>query len=417
MATTVGATMRPRVTLHFADSAVLKVWRAAALFGFAMSISPTAYAQSPGSWAPAAGGRPIPHEGERPVSSPPATSGSADVRRGLVQVPSQRRVIDKHWVGLWHTAGGAEDDLFGVPRELMATSDGVVVLDVGTLQLSAFGRDGALRWTAGRKGNGPGEFARPVDLALMPGGDIAVLDPDNSRVSVFGANGRYKRSITSSSAVSARSVCATTDGRLHFLLGSPAGFLETTSGDGKRLRAAKFPWPVAAEAGSFLRSANFARGAANADCTFSTTFGFGNARVMPTGAMATTPFIEFVRAPVITAQRVKGVGLRQVVTDGDNAALASFQSGDTLFVNFAGASDDKLRILDLYDAKGRYLESWKLPFTGFLAYRDGYLYAMLNTQESADLAAFVPAADTARVLKAFPRRKAGAPARTGQSGR
>lgn len=330
---------------------------------------------------------------------------------------AQRRVVDKHWVGLWHTAGGLEDELFGVPREILATSDGVVVLDVGTLQLMSFDRDGTRRWTVGHKGNGPGEFARPVDLALMPGGDIAVLDPDNSRVSVFGADGRYKRAITTASAVMARSVCATNDGRLHFLIGTPTGFLETTNAAGTRVREVAFPWAVPPGSGSFLRSANFARGSTRDDCQLSTTFGFGNARVTSTGASATTPYIESVRTPVIKNQRVKGVGMTQTMTDGENAALASFRSGDTLFVNFAGASDDKFRILDLYDRSGRYLESWKLPFTGFVAYRDGYLYAVVNSQESADLVALAPAADTARILKAHPRRGVLRPARKSQTGR
>lgn len=39
------------------------------------------------------------------------------------------------------------------------------------------------------------------------------------------------------------------------------------------------------------------------------------------------------------------------------------------------------------------------------------------TQESGDLVALVPAADTARILKTFPRRNVARPARKGQLGR
>ena len=105
------------------------------------------------------------------------------------------------------------------------------------------------------------------------------------------------------------------------------------------------------------------------------------------------------------------------MTDGENAELAAFRSGDTLFVNFAGASDDQLRILDCYDQRGRYPESWKLPFTGAVAYRDGYLFAVVNSQEAADLVALAPAADSSRILQAHPGSTVVRPARKGQSGR
>ena len=49
---------------------------------------------------------------------------------------------------------------------------------------------------------------------------------------------------------------------------------------------------------------------------------------------------------MIRSQRVNGVGMTEAMTDGEDGALAAFRSGDTLFVNFAGASDDQLRILD-----------------------------------------------------------------------
>lgn len=433
MTTNVDATMQRTAAQKFVASLRRKRGRVTAIFGLSIILAPAAHApflNAPVSThAASRAGAHSAADGAasdgaalvaaRPSVAPalPGVRARHTLQTAAAATPTKRRVVDKHWVGLWHTAGGPEDELFGMPRELLATNDGVVVLDVGTLQLSAFGRDGSHRWTVGRKGNGPGEFARPVDLALMPNGDIAVLDPDNSRVSVFGTDGRYKRAIGSPSAVVARSVCVSTDGQLHFLLGSLTGFLETTNERGVRVGALGFPWPVPEGSGSFLRSANFARGAARAECTLSTTFGFGNARVMPSGKIATTPFIESVRAPVIVSQRVKGVGVRQTMADGENAALSSFQSGDTLFVNFAGASDDKFRILDLYDASGRYLESWKLPVTGFLAYRDGFLFAMTNTQETADLVALVPAADTARILKSYPRRAVPRPTRKRQVGR
>jgi hypothetical protein len=60
--------------------------------------------------------------------------------------------------------------------------------------------------------------------------------------------------------------------------------------------------------------------------------------------------------------------------------------------------------LDLYDSAGSYLVSWTLPGMGWGIYRNGWLWAITNAQESPELMAFVPAADTTALFKRWPRR-------------
>lgn len=326
--------------------------------------------------------------------------------------PAVRRIVDPHWVALWRTRGSANDDLFGVPRHLLPAPDGVVVLDEGTLQLSAFTQRGDRKWTIGQKGKGPGEFARPIDLTFMPNGDIAVLDPGNGRVSVFSNAGAYRRSITISNAATASSLCATRDGTLHFINSDARTFITSYGPNGRVIRTLPFPWPLQPGAPSLVHAATFARGSVGNDCAFATTFAFGVGRVSALASIQTSPFIEALALPTIRREVMADHGTRQTVSSGENAALAAFRSGDTLLVSFAGRSANKYALLDLYDRDGQYLVSWPLPNASWVSYRDGWLWSIVNPQESPTLMAFVPAADTAALFKRWPKQSRTLPANT-----
>jgi hypothetical protein len=324
--------------------------------------------------------------------------------------PTQRLIVDPHWVALWRTRGGPAEDLFGVPRHLLAAPDGVLVLDEGTLQLSSFSQLGERRWTVGRKGKGPGEFARPIDLAFLPDGDIAVLDVGNGRVSVFAASGIYRRSVAIPNAATALSLCATRDGALHFINGEARAFITTLSATGIPRRTLPFPWPLQPNTPSLVHSATFARGTVSDDCAFATTFGFGIGHVGTSAPMQTSSFVEALALPTIRRDAMPDHGTRQTVSSGDNASLAAFRSGDTMLVSFAGRGANKYAILDLYDRAGRYLVSWPLPSAAWVSYRDGWLWSIVNPQESPTLIAYVPAADTTALFKRWPHpRRAGPP--------
>ncbi len=313
------------------------------------------------------------------------------------QTPAPRKMVDRAWVALWHTSGDPDDALFGLPRELVATDDGLYVLDVGTRQLSAFARDARKRWTVGTQGRGPGEFLKPVDLALMPGGEIGVLDPDNGRVSVFTAAGKFRTTTASVAASVATNLCVTSDRRIYFIVGAQNALVMSIDTAGKALSTHEFPWAVQANTPSMIKSATFARGRAGAQCTLATTFGFGMATILGGQPLTTRPFIEKLPLPQIEQKRV-GKFTQQTVTAGENAARAAFHWRDTLFVNFAGTSKNP-RLLDLYDNNGNYIESWTPPMGAWFAYANGMLYAVINNAESPEIVAFAAASDTARILK------------------
>lgn len=311
-------------------------------------------------------------------------------------------MVDRQWIGVWRIGGGADDELFAFPRELLATKDGVYVLDIGTLELMAFDPLGRKRWTVGSKGKGPGQFVQPVDLAVASNGDIAVLDPGNGRISFFAPGGTFRRSVVVAGAVQASSLCITRDSRIHLWVARPATDILTLDGTGKAVVQRAFPWRVPPRSPPFLRSAFFARGGASNECAFATLFGFGVGRLSSSG-LTTTPYIEAVAPPTLVEQRIKGGGMRTSMTQGVNAAAAAMHAGDTVLVHFAGRSPVAHRVIDLYGPRGGYMESWSIPGCGRVAYHEPWLYCMTNMAESARLVAFVPKQDTARVLRMFPR--------------
>ncbi|MES2524341.1 MAG: 6-bladed beta-propeller [Gemmatimonadota bacterium] len=331
----------------------------------------------------------------------PAVSQAQRVapREAEATTPAQRTVLTRGWVGLWKVGSLPTDDLFFVPRELLATEQGVYVLDVGTLQLHAFDRGGRKRWTVGSKGQGPGQFQRPVDIAAGVGGDIAVLDPGNGRIAFFSASGEYRRSVASRDAVQATGVCITSDGRMQLWVDRPGPNIVILDRGGALHQSRTFPWPVPPDAPTLLRQAFFARGEVSSDCAFATLFGFGTGRVSPTAPASVTPYIEAVPMPTIVQERVKSGGARATITEGLNAATAAMRSGDTVLVQFHGASTLARAVLDLYGAGGGYLQSWRMPPCERVAYHSAVLYCMTNMAEEPTLVAFAAKADTARVLR------------------
>lgn len=78
------------------------------------------------------------------------------------------------------------------PGGVAVDRERVVIADTQNHRVVAFDRaSGALLWSAGRFGRGPGEFALPTDVALDEDGAAYVVDSENSRVQKLDRMGRY----------------------------------------------------------------------------------------------------------------------------------------------------------------------------------------------------------------------------------
>lgn len=83
---------------------------------------------------------------------------------------------------------------FYKPRGLsIDDADNLYIADTGQNRVFKFAPDGRLMATyGGRKGAGPGEMLEPTDAALLPNGDLLVLDTGNKRLQWFDPLGRYR---------------------------------------------------------------------------------------------------------------------------------------------------------------------------------------------------------------------------------
>ncbi|NIM58397.1 MAG: 6-bladed beta-propeller [Candidatus Aminicenantes bacterium] len=70
----------------------------------------------------------------------------------------------------------------------------IYVLDVRNHRLLKFDKNGNFIWKAGRKGQGPGEFRNPSEVAVSPAGEIWVLDLP-TLIHLFDAQGKYQQTM------------------------------------------------------------------------------------------------------------------------------------------------------------------------------------------------------------------------------
>lgn len=113
-------------------------------------------------------------------------------------------------VGLWHnetlktrnvhlefTLGSESDSnyCFANPTGLAISDGKIYVCDQGDNCIKVFDYDGKFLFTIGRKGNGPGEFNYPQNIALHPqNGDLYVSNWGNMKIQRFNNLGIYKSS-------------------------------------------------------------------------------------------------------------------------------------------------------------------------------------------------------------------------------
>lgn len=134
--------------------------------------------------------------------APPAaaTRDSAGVqilsaRIGATEAERAWRVADTPTVEV-ASAGQGEASLYQVVSAFRMRDGGIVVASAGTGELRVHDPDGRLRRTIGRKGQGPGEFGRLFWAGRWRGDSIAAWDAQLARLTVFGSDGTYARTLS-----------------------------------------------------------------------------------------------------------------------------------------------------------------------------------------------------------------------------
>lgn len=90
------------------------------------------------------------------------------------------------------TEGSEVYQFFRVSDALRRNDGSVIVLDQSRT-IRAYDSAGAHLWTAGRQGDGPGEFTITQHVSELPGDTLAVWDPGPGRVSLFTGTGHFVR--------------------------------------------------------------------------------------------------------------------------------------------------------------------------------------------------------------------------------
>lgn len=256
---------------------------------------------------------------------------------------------------------GARDDTLARPLLLTADDHRIYWFDYGDGRLSAMDTIGRLLWRAGRRGQGPGEFANPTSLLAVRGGGVVVVDGGAARFARIDAAGRFARLVSS---VDIPQRLARGPGSTLIAFAGQNGRLTATLLDSVFTSIRSLPWAGWPDSASGLATQlRVSSGAAGQVAAVSTV----TARIFPlrAGALALNSGVDGLDARPLPPR---------VPLAGDNGlVVAGFPPGtkpairdvaivvEYLFVLPAGEAFDG-RTLDVYVATtGRYLASLRLP--------------------------------------------------------
>ena len=74
-------------------------------------------------------------------------------------------------------------------------TNNIYILDKKAANIKIFNKDGNFLKIIGRRGEGPGEFVRPENVALSPNNELYVYDSGRFTIQVFSIDGKFKRQI------------------------------------------------------------------------------------------------------------------------------------------------------------------------------------------------------------------------------
>lgn len=131
--------------------------------------------------------------------------------KGKIYKEQGATVIESYGAGIWGErieekisfdtelslgkVSGEDYLMFNNYLDIAVDSDlNIYVLDSGNHRFMKFDEEGNHIWTAGRKGQGPGELQMPEKIRISPHQEVCVLD-GSLRVHVYSLQGEYKHSI------------------------------------------------------------------------------------------------------------------------------------------------------------------------------------------------------------------------------
>ena len=115
----------------------------------------------------------------------------------VVRLPAQDRAVGGRITTVFAVGkmeGRSWEMLSNAEQAVFDRADNLYVLDRGNQRVLVFDRAGRFVRQLGHKGGGPGEFEVPVGLAVLANG-VAVMDLAHQNLTLFGADGRFQRTV------------------------------------------------------------------------------------------------------------------------------------------------------------------------------------------------------------------------------
>lgn len=283
----------------------------------------------------------------------------------------ERRIVQPAWDTLFRVGGTDADTLLQMPAWPVADSAGFAIVDIYAHRVLRFDSTGALRWTYGREGFGPGEFAHPRDVSLAGDGATWVLDPRTARITVIDEDGRAARLLPLDGLeYPTDEFVPLSDGGAVVIVANGEEPLVRVGRDGAVERRSPLPWSEHAELPSLAVQLTTARHAGTGRWVAAYALGDGFYLFDGAGEAVTgrVPFVEGIPfATIETNTRSTGPGRTErtsQVVDPVFGALGVTLSSERIYILFGGRSQYRGRIIDSYSARdGSYVESIVLPRT------------------------------------------------------
>ncbi|MFO7587341.1 MAG: hypothetical protein R6X22_04640 [Gemmatimonadota bacterium] len=112
-------------------------------------------------------------------------------RRPAGRAANAWRLADTPLVDLGSLEGPAATQFFQIGDGALLSDGGFVLGGFGSYDLRRFDAEGRHLWTAGREGDGPGEFEGLTSVAAAPGDALLTYDSRQRRISRWGPDGTF----------------------------------------------------------------------------------------------------------------------------------------------------------------------------------------------------------------------------------
>lgn len=297
-----------------------------------------------------------------------------------------REITQARWDTLVHLEVNSADTLLYSADDVAVSPAGIWVMDRIGFRVAHFGWDGDLRWYAGGRGAGPGEFVNPRVIDLDAEDRVWVMDLGTNRITGYDAQGELAGELN----------LAGMEGALHDFWVNPAG----DRFYGMLMRDGLYPVEVhidgSVEEGQPLRipdadgifgialQGRVAGSRARERWAYALTMGDGLFRMEGLEAFGgRILFPEWVPFPTMIEEVTKtdaGTTTSRRLGDPNFSASGVAVAADRILVPFRGSTEDAGRLVEIFEFEtGEYVKTLRLPHTAVVAAWDDRLVLVRNS--------------------------------------